>query len=99
MFKLISFISLIAFSDPLNAEYVVTQCGLKPLAVLLKSNDTEIVADTITILIQLKDYYSNTEIVSGELVKTISDIKKTNDRRLANLATVFLEDVCSTNKS
>lgn len=84
-------------SDPLNIEYIICNCGYKPITALLKLNDPDILADTITSLIQLKDEQTSSEISSEDVIKQVCDLQKSNDRRLANLATIFLQNVCSTN--
>lgn len=82
-------------SEPLNAEYILTQNGLKPIIKLLNSNN-QIAADAITTLIYLYNDQTKSEIKSSEVIQTIQTLKNSEDRILANLATIFLEDICST---
>ncbi|XP_075983742.1 armadillo repeat-containing protein 7 [Anticarsia gemmatalis] len=80
--------------DPLNAEYIISQCGIKPFTALLKSNNNNILADTITTLIQLNNHQASLEIQSEEVSKQIGILQKSNDKKVSNLATIFLQDVC-----
>ncbi|XP_026726225.1 armadillo repeat-containing protein 7 [Trichoplusia ni] len=82
--------------DPLNADYIITHAGLKPLVALLKLENINILADTITSLLYLNNNQIRTELSTAEVVQRISDIQKSNDKRLVNLATIFLQDVCCT---
>lgn len=82
------------FSDPLNADYIITHAGLKPLVALLMLENINILADTITSLLYLNNNQIRTELSTAEVVQRISDIQKSNDKRLVNLATIFLQDVC-----
>lgn len=91
-------VTSISFSDPLNAEYILTHCGIKPLTELLKLTDLEILADTITTLLQLDEYQSSSDFHTEEVIKNICSIQKSNDRRLVNLATIFLQHVSSKNE-
>uniref|UniRef100_A0A2A4K3W2 MaoC-like domain-containing protein n=1 Tax=Heliothis virescens TaxID=7102 RepID=A0A2A4K3W2_HELVI len=68
--------------DPLNAEYIITQSGLKPIIALLKSSHDDILADTITTLYYLNNNQTKAEITTTEVIKHIRDIQKSNDKRL-----------------
>lgn len=78
----------------MNAEYIFTHGSLKSLTALLNYDDSEIVADIITSLIYLYDHQKQQEINNSEVIKTVKNLKNSNDKRLANLATVFLQNVC-----
>ncbi|XP_028028571.1 armadillo repeat-containing protein 7-like [Bombyx mandarina] len=82
--------------DPLNADYILTHLGLKPLFRLLKSSDTDTVADTITTLIYMYNEKTKTEITDQDVINMMSNLKTTQDLRIVNLTTVFLQDVCKT---
>ncbi|CAB3231375.1 unnamed protein product [Arctia plantaginis] len=84
--------------DPLNAEYVLTHCGFKPLTALLKLTDTDILADTITSLIQLHEYQTSSDLYTEEVIANVCSIQQSNDQRLVNLATIFLQYVSSKNE-
>ncbi|KAJ8733919.1 hypothetical protein PYW07_014470 [Mythimna separata] len=85
--------------DPLNAEYIITESGLKPLINLLKLNHYDILADTITTLFYLHNNQTKSEITTAEIIQQIREIQKSDDRRLANLATIYLQDVCTPNET
>lgn len=39
------------------------------------------------------------EITASKVVQQIQDIQKSNDKRLVNLATIYLQDVCKANEN
>lgn len=82
----------------MNAEYIITQSGLEPLIALLKLEHNDILADTITSLLYLHNNQTRSQINTPEVAQHIYHIQKSNDKRLVNLATIFLQDVCSTNE-
>lgn len=82
----------------MNADYIITQSGLKPLIDLLKLDHNDVLADTITTLFYLYNNQTKSEIATAEIIERIHEIQKSNDKRLANLATIYLQDVCSTNE-
>ncbi|XP_049887930.1 armadillo repeat-containing protein 7 [Pectinophora gossypiella] len=81
--------------DPLNSEYILTHAGLKPLLGLLKCEQTDTVCDTITALLYLYNQKTKSQITTPEVVQIMQEFTKSNDKRLVNLATVFLQDVCN----
>lgn len=86
------------FSGPQNAEYILTNSGLKPLLALLRHSNTDIVTDTITTLIYLSNnQHIKTEITLPEVVQIMQDLKMSESRNLANLAAIFLQDICGIN--
>lgn len=85
------------FSDPQNAEYILTNSGLKPLLALLRNSNTDIVTDTITTLIYLSNQHPKTEITTPEVVQIMHNLKMSESRNLANLAAIFLQDICGIN--
>lgn len=82
--------------DPLNADYILSHCGLKPFITLLQVKNSDLIADTITSLIQLNEC-GRLEINTGEVVPHICNIKKSDNKILSNLATIFLQNVCRAN--
>lgn len=84
-------------SDPQNAEYILANSGLKPLLALLRDSNTDIVTDTVTTLIYLSNQQSKTEITIPEVIQIMQDLKMSENRNLANLATIFLQDICGIN--
>ncbi|XP_059049193.1 armadillo repeat-containing protein 7-like [Achroia grisella] len=82
-------------SDPLNAEYILTQNGVKPIIALLNSNN-QVAADALTSLIYLYNDQTKSEINTFETIQLIKTLKERKDSILANLANIFLEDICST---
>ncbi|KAI8430029.1 hypothetical protein MSG28_000473 [Choristoneura fumiferana] len=80
--------------DPLNAEYILANAGLKHIVALLKSEHSETLADVITILISLFNEETKSEIKIPEVIERMTEISKSNNKILINLATLFLENVC-----
>ncbi|KAG6452683.1 armadillo repeat-containing protein 7 [Manduca sexta] len=83
--------------DPLNAEYILTYLGLKYIIALLNSSDTTILADTITTLLYVYNEHTKPEIITPDVIKVLQQLKDTEDPRLSNLATIFLQDVSQIN--
>ncbi|XP_026323327.1 armadillo repeat-containing protein 7 isoform X2 [Hyposmocoma kahamanoa] len=83
-----------ATADPLNADYILRNSGLKPLLALLRINNTDIVTDTITTLIYLSNQQTKSKITIPEVVQIMQDLKMSESGNLANLATIFLQDIC-----
>lgn len=86
---------MLLFSDPENAQYIVDNSGVNPVKALLKSNNTDILTNTITTLLYLHNNETDPEINTTDVKQLVSDVQKSDDKRLANLATIFLQDVCS----
>lgn len=84
-------------SDPLNAEYILINSGLKPLLALLRNSNTDIVKDTTTTLIYLSNPQTKVEITTPEVVRIMQDLKMSENGNLTNLATIFLQDICGIN--
>ncbi|CAG4923981.1 unnamed protein product [Colias eurytheme] len=76
--------------DPLNADYLIKHDALKPLHDLLKSEESEIVADVITIFIYLYEE-TKTLLNDYEISQQMPILKESNDKVVSQLATIFLE--------
>lgn len=76
--------------DHLNAEYILANAGLKPIIDRLGSQHCETVADTITILINLFNKETGADIKTTEVIQRMDDLAKSDDKRLVNLASLFL---------
>lgn len=85
--------------DPENAQYIVKNSGLNAIIQLLQKNNTEIIADTITTLLYLYNKETHSEISSTKVIQTVSGLQNSQDKRLANLATLFLQDVCKSSST
>ncbi|KAJ2946288.1 hypothetical protein O0L34_g12324 [Tuta absoluta] len=83
--------------DPLNVEYIFTHAGVKLIVTLLKCNHTEIVSDAITTLIYLYNHQTEPEIKNPEVIEVVQKLSEMDDKRIANLATIFLQDICKGN--
>ncbi|KAJ0181294.1 hypothetical protein K1T71_003379 [Dendrolimus kikuchii] len=84
--------------DPLNAEYILTHLGLKPIIELLKSDQNDTVADVITTLIYLYNNDTKALLVEPAVISKMQDIEMCNDKKLSSLATIFLQQVSEANK-
>ncbi|KAI5642237.1 hypothetical protein NE865_05599 [Phthorimaea operculella] len=83
--------------DPLNAEYILTHAGLNPIVALLKCDHTDIVSDAITTLIYLYNQQTEPEIKNPEVIETVQKLSEMDDKQIANLAAVFLQDIGKVN--
>ncbi|XP_013193034.2 armadillo repeat-containing protein 7 [Amyelois transitella] len=81
--------------DPLNAEYILKHLGLKHIKDLLNSEESETVANTITILIYLCTEKTKSEINSPQVFQVMQRLKDSENKVLSNLANIFLQDVCN----
>lgn len=85
--------------DPLNAEYILINLGLKPIIELLKSNHNETLANIITILI----YFCNSEykpsLIIPDIICKMREIKMGENKNIANLAIIFLDQIGEVDKN
>lgn len=86
-------------SDPENIQYIVQNSGLKPVIALLTSSNTDILSDAITTLLNLYNTETHSEINTANVKQVISEVQQSQDKRLANLATIFLQDVCKSSNA
>lgn len=68
--------------------------GLKPIIALLGSDHNETVANCVTTLIYLFNEQTKSEINTYDTTLLVQNLAKSDDKMLANLATVFLQDIC-----
>ncbi|XP_028175977.1 armadillo repeat-containing protein 7 [Ostrinia furnacalis] len=80
--------------DPANAEYILNHMGLQPIIALLESENNETVANCITTLIYLFNEQTQSEINTSDITKKVQSLAVSDDKMLANLATIFLQDIC-----
>lgn len=78
----------------MNADYILKHGGLASLKALLESTHHDTVANAITTLMYLCNDQTKSEITVPSVVDTVKNLKNSEDLRLANLANVFLRDVC-----
>lgn len=71
--------------------------GLNPILALLKSKHNETVGNAIATLMYLFSNHTKSEIKTYEVESQMKDFSMSSDKMLANLATVFLEDICRLN--
>lgn len=84
-------------TDPLNVQYLLDNAALPALLELLKSDQHNIVADIISTLIYLKNSTAQIDLITPEIIKQMQVLKQSENKVIANLATVFLNDVNETN--
>lgn len=82
--------------DPLNVKYIQENCGWKPIIQLLNRNNTDIVANIITTLIYAYEKPEG-KILDAESLLKIKDFEKSEGKKVANLAAIFLQDVSGLN--
>lgn len=67
--------------------------GLKPIVALLKLKHNEIINNSITTLIYLYNDQTKAEINTTEVKSLVEEFSKSDDKMLANLAMIFLQDI------
>ncbi|XP_026484471.2 armadillo repeat-containing protein 7 [Vanessa tameamea] len=83
--------------DPVNVEYLLNHEALKPIAALLKSNHCETVADAVAICIYLFNSHAKATLNVTGLIQDMELLKNSENIVVANLATVFLDDISKNN--
>lgn len=83
---------MISVSDPCSAQYILEHKGLEVLLQGLKCNDPETLVNVITTLLYLCNTQSKKHIVNTEVLQTIKELEKSDDKRLSNIVTIFLEN-------
>ncbi|XP_066599541.1 armadillo repeat-containing protein 7 [Prorops nasuta] len=84
--------------DPINKLYILRNQGIQLVTSLLSSNDEEIILSSITTLMFLIDTETKNEIVSHEISSLLLNLSNSENKRIKNIATIFLEDFCSSNE-
>ncbi|XP_065333293.1 LOW QUALITY PROTEIN: armadillo repeat-containing protein 7 [Cloeon dipterum] len=79
--------------DPQNQEYILQNNGIHRLQDLLQSKNQEIVCSTITTLIYLKTPSSLKDLQAKPLINRLSDLVGCPNKRISNLAHLFLSEV------
>ncbi|XP_013167114.1 PREDICTED: armadillo repeat-containing protein 7 [Papilio xuthus] len=80
--------------DPLNTTYILDSGILNLVPRLLKSGNTGIVASTLSIIIQIHNSLGKPELFNSEIIQNAEILKSSEEKVIANLATVFHQDVC-----
>lgn len=85
-----------SISDPLNTTYILDYGILNLVPRLLKWDNTDIVASTLSIVIQIHNSLGKPELFNTEIIQDAEKLKSSKDKVVANLATIFHQDVCKT---
>lgn len=81
--------------DKKNKEFILQKHGVKKIINCLSSAREETVLSALTTLMFLITPTSKSEIVTASVVDCVIRFKKSSNKRLSNLASVFLEDFCT----
>ncbi|XP_074116837.1 armadillo repeat-containing protein 7 [Sminthopsis crassicaudata] len=81
--------------DKVNKEYILHMGGIKPIINCLSSSNEETVMSAVTTLMYLSTPQSIEELTALPVVECMLRFSLSANKRLSNLATIFLEDYCS----
>lgn len=81
--------------DKVNKEYILQMGGVKPIINCLSSSNEETVMSAVTTLMFLSTSQSIQELTALPVVECMLRFSLSANKRLSNLATIFLEDYCS----
>ncbi|KAL0281465.1 UNVERIFIED_CONTAM: hypothetical protein PYX00_002447 [Menopon gallinae] len=81
--------------DPENKEYILKNNGVCLIQKLLESRNENILISAITTLMFLITPESKREITDINNIKCILKLARGKNRRIKNLAQIFLDDFCS----
>ncbi|XP_067143761.1 armadillo repeat-containing protein 7-like [Centruroides vittatus] len=81
--------------DKKNKDFILQNSNVKKIVNCLSSPREETVLSALTTLIFLVTPESKSEIVTPSVVDCIIRFQKSSNKRLSNLANVFLEDYCT----
>ncbi|XP_015211589.2 armadillo repeat-containing protein 7 isoform X2 [Lepisosteus oculatus] len=84
--------------DKTNKEYILQNDGVKLVIGCLSSPNEETVLSAITTLMYLMTPASREEITDIPVVECMLRFSLSTNRRLSNLASVFLQDYCTAEK-
>ncbi|XP_011304481.1 armadillo repeat-containing protein 7 [Fopius arisanus] len=84
-------------SDPINKEYILRNRGVALVFSLLQSPDEETVLSAITTLMFLITDASRSEIITPAVIGQLEIFKNSTNKRIQNLAIIFLRDHCGEN--
>lgn len=85
----------IEFSDPESRDYMLSLNGAHLISQHLLHNNEDIALNAITTLICLFNAESQRLITTPEIISKILQYQNSPDVRLKNLATIFLNDLCT----
>ncbi|KAH0629470.1 hypothetical protein JD844_011552 [Phrynosoma platyrhinos] len=81
--------------DKINKDYILEAGGVSAVVSCLSSSNEETVLSAVTTLMYLTTPQSRQEITALPVVECMLRFSLSANRRLRNLATVFLEDYCT----
>ncbi|XP_071145640.1 armadillo repeat-containing protein 7-like [Mytilus edulis] len=81
--------------DKENKEYILKNNGVQLVIKCLSSSNEETVLSAITTLMYLTTPNSKTEICSVPVVECMLRFSQASNKRIGNLAKVFLQDYCT----
>ncbi|XP_063972641.1 uncharacterized protein LOC135160243 [Diachasmimorpha longicaudata] len=82
-------------SDPVNREFILRNRGVSLVLSLLRSPDEETVLSAITTLMFLVTDTSRSDIITPQFIQQLGIFKNSTNRRIQNLASIFLKDYCN----
>ncbi|XP_060544687.1 LOW QUALITY PROTEIN: armadillo repeat-containing protein 7 [Pantherophis guttatus] len=81
--------------DKINKDYILEAGGVSAVVSCLASANEETVLSAVTTLMYLSTPQSRQEITTLPVIECMLRFSLSNNKRLKNLATIFLEDYCS----
>ncbi|XP_015670528.1 armadillo repeat-containing protein 7 [Protobothrops mucrosquamatus] len=81
--------------DKINKDYILEAGGVSAVVNCLASANEETVLSAVTTLMYLSTAQSRQEITALPVIECMLRFSLSTNRRLKNLATIFLEDYCS----
>ena len=84
--------------DKENKEFILSHNGVKLVIDCLTQDRENTILSTITTLMYLVTPGSKAEITQDAVVDAMIQLAESPNKRIGNLATVFLEDYCDQNK-
>lgn len=84
------------FLDPENREYILRLNGVHLVSQHLLHKNEDIALNALTTLIFLYTAESQSSITTPEIISKVLHYKDSADARFRNLATIFLNDFCTT---
>lgn len=81
--------------DKTNKDYILEANGVEPVINCLSSSNEETVMSAVTTLMYLTTPQSRQQTTALPVVECMLRFSLSANRRLSNLATVFLEDYCT----
>ncbi len=80
--------------DKLNKEIILKRDGVKKVMDCLTSDSESTMLSTITTLMNLMTPESKKEICTDSIVDAMIQLAGSPNKRISNLATIFIEDYC-----